>query len=380
MHALRAGWRRVAGQDPRPFDTVMAVAFAVTSLGWYVLRDWPDRGGPFLLLATLPLIYRRRFPLSCFAVQIVGVLLAFETNSVFSIAACMVGAYSVGVQSRQRWISLLAVFVAAALVALELHRGQVPPLPPALLPFILLVPSWLVGGAIRVPVLRAEAMRERALRLESEREAVVAGAAAAERARIARELHDVVAHSVSVMVVQAGAARQVLPRSPEAASESLLAVEASGREALSELRHLLELLSEDGGEPSLAPQPGVDQLDALVERMTAAGQPVELRMTGTRRRLSPGLDLIVYRIVQEALTNALKYAAGARTQVLLAYGEQDLSVEVFDEGERPPAANGAGRGLLGMRQRVAVYGGEFEAGPRSLRGFSVRARLPLGQA
>jgi signal transduction histidine kinase len=374
--------RRLARLDPRIGDTALAVAFAGGALGWYLSHDLPAPNGPFLLLATLPLMFRRRFPFACFMAQIAGVLLAFETNSVFTIAACMVGAYTLGVQSRLRWLSLLAVLVAALLVAIELGRGALPPVPPALLPFILLIPCWLIGSAIRVPVLRADAMRERALRLEREREAAVAEAAAAERARIARELHDVVAHSVSVMVVQAGAARQVLPQSPQAASESLMTVEASGREALTELRHLLQLLHEADDEPSLAPQPGVGQLGALVERMTTAGQPVALRTTGTPHHLSPGLDLIVYRIVQEALTNALKYAAGARTEVLLAFGDEDLRVEVLDEGEAPPGAagNGAGRGLLGMRQRVDLYGGEFEACPRAHHGFAVRARLPLRRA
>jgi signal transduction histidine kinase len=374
--------RRLAGLDPRIGDAALAVLFAGTALGWYFSHDRLAPMGAFLLVATLPLVFRRQVPLAAFVVQIIGALLAFETNSVFSIAACMVGAYTLGVHSRHRWLSVLAVLVASSLIALELGHGELPPVPPALLPFILLIPSWLIGGAIRVPVLRADAMRERALRLEREREAAVAEAAAAERARIARELHDVVAHSVSVMVVQAGAARQVLPQSPEAAGESLMTVEATGREALTELRHLLELLNDEGDEPSLAPQPGVDQLEALVGRMTTAGQPVALRTTGTPQHLSPGLDLIVYRIIQEALTNALKYAAGARTEVLLAYGDQDLTVEVLDEGEAPPSAagNGAGRGLIGIRQRVALYGGELEACPRAHHGFAVRARLPLRRA
>jgi signal transduction histidine kinase len=207
-------------------------------------------------------------------------------------------------------------------------------------------------------------------------------ARADERQRIARELHDVVAHSVSVMVVQAGAARTMLTRQPSQAAESLLAVEASGREALSELRNMLGLLTEVEPEPELAPQPGLEQLDALVARVKQAGLPVDVRVEGSRPGdLSPGLDLTAYRIVQEALTNTLKYANGATAEVHVVYGAHDLCVEVVDSGGTVLTnRGGSGRGLLGMRERVALYGGQLDAGQRPGGGFSVRASLPVQNA
>jgi signal transduction histidine kinase len=297
------------------------------------------------------------------------------------VAAFVIGAYSMGVHSRSR-TATLAVATGAAVVVSVVFGSGIVPVPSALLPFLLLIPAWLIGNAVRIPTLQAEAMRERALRIEREHEAAKAAAVAAERARIARELHDVVAHSVGVMVVQSGAARQVIRQEPEAAQESMLAVEASGRQALTELRRLLDLLGEEQERAELQPQPGVGQLGALVARMTAAGQPVELLVEGAPRPLPPGLDLTVYRVVQEALTNALKYARGARTQVLLRYEDGSLELHVLDDGvpDRPPEAAGTGRGLVGMRQRVAMYGGELQAGLRPQRGYAVRARPPVEPA
>jgi len=229
--------------------------------------------------------------------------------------------------------------------------------------------------------LQTEALRERSQQLERERELSTRLARADERQRIARELHDVVAHSVSVMVVQAGAARTLVGRDSERAATALLAVEASGRQALGELRHLLGLLTDADAEPTLAPQPGLDQLGPLIERVNQSGLSVDLGIDGMRRPLSPGLDLTAYRIVQEALTNALKYARGARTQVHVDFGEKELRVEVVDGGGTSlDGVSGAGRGLLGMRERVAIYDGELEAGPRPEGGFAVRARLPLDMA
>jgi signal transduction histidine kinase len=246
-------------------------------------------------------------------------------------------------------------------------------------PYAILVPLWLVGNAIRSRQLRADAFEDRATRLEREREQVTQAALAEERARIARELHDVVAHNVSVMIVQAGAARHVLKTSPEQATGALRAVEASGREAMAELRHLLGLLSPDGGDMGLAPQPGVEQLESLVRRVGEAGLPIKLHIEGQLRPLPPGIDLTAYRIVQEALTNALKYAGLARTDVILDYRESGLKVEVLDDGPGNSGREGAatGHGLVGMRERVALYGGTLEAGPRLGQGYAVRAWLPL---
>jgi len=209
---------------------------------------------------------------------------------------------------------------------------------------------------------------------------------AAERARIARELHDVIAHSVSVMVIQAGAAEQLLEETPERARGPLEAVQDTGRQTIVELRRLLGILREDGQELSLAPQPGLAGLDLLVEEMRQAGLPVQLRVKGEPGRLSPGVDLAAYRIIQEALTNTLRHAGPAQAQVVVRYQDHAVELEVLDDGQGPEPGDGAerdrGHGLVGMRERVALYGGTLRAGPLAATtgtagtGYAVRARLP----
>jgi signal transduction histidine kinase len=204
-------------------------------------------------------------------------------------------------------------------------------------------------------------------------------AATDERRRVARELHDVVSHAVSVMVIQAGAARQVLNRSPGQAEDSLLSIEATGHEAMNDLRAFLGALNDDDQASELAPQPGVDRLSSLVERVREAGLPAALEVEGTPRSLPASLDVTVYRIVQEALTNALRYARRAATLVRLSYEPMMLRVEILDDG---PATDtdgvaGSGRGLVGMRERASLVGGRLEAGPRIGGGYAVRAWLPL---
>jgi signal transduction histidine kinase len=198
-------------------------------------------------------------------------------------------------------------------------------------------------------------------------------AAVDERRRIARELHDLVAHSISVMVVQAGGARRIIDRDPPRALEAATRIERTGREALTEMRHLLGMLSDGGEPPALAPQPTLAEIGELVARARAAGLPAVLDVRGERRPLPAGLDLAAYRIVQEALINAIKHAPGAATTVTVDWGEQ-LALEVLDHGPGS-AGDGAGHGLVGMRERVRLYGGIFEAGPTPT-GWRVRATLP----
>ncbi|MGW5051795.1 sensor histidine kinase [Actinokineospora sp. NPDC004072] len=234
----------------------------------------------------------------------------------------------------------------------------------------------------------AAAMGERGWLLERERESAARAAVDAERARIARELHDIVSHNVSVMLVQAGAARRVLAAEPEQAATALLAVEAAGRDTMTELRHLLGVLAPpaDGSEPAdLSPQPGLAGLGPLVDRIAFAGLPVEVRVSGEPRPLPSGVDLTAYRIIQEALTNALKHGDGAtRAEVLVRYSDSSLRVEVLNTGPSALTGGGAarpesdeGRGLLGLRQRVRVFGGDLDARRRLGGGFRVRARIPL---
>lgn len=246
---------------------------------------------------------------------------------------------------------------------------------------VLVVGVWLLDNAVRDRRAVVRALAERAERLEKEHELEMRVAVADERMRIARELQDVVAHSVSVMVVQAGAARRLLQRRPERVADALLSVESTGREALTELRRLLGPLTDRDGRAALTPPPGLAELDALVERLARAGLQVDVRVEGAPRALPPGLDVTVYRIVQEALTNVIEHAGGAHTEVVVRYRDQELELEVLDAGGGDAAvAMGAGRGLLGMRERAALYGGELEAGPRPEGGFAVRARLPVETA
>jgi signal transduction histidine kinase len=235
--------------------------------------------------------------------------------------------------------------------------------------------GWLVGRGMRGRVRQTAELAERTRQLEEAREAERLAAVAEERRRIARDLHDVIAHSVSVMVVQAGAAEDIFARNPEGVLEPIRAVQETGRAALVEMRRLLGLLREDG-ELGLAPQPRLADLDALAEQMRLAGLPVEVELEGNPRPLPIGVDLSVYRIAQEALTNALKHAGPARARLVLRYRESEVELEVVDDGSS--SANGdGGHGLIGMRERVAVFGGTLEADQLPEGGFRVLARLPV---
>jgi signal transduction histidine kinase len=267
-------------------------------------------------------------------------------------------------------------------------------------------PGWLIGVAVlaslaaigcAIALVRArrafdKALQERGWQRERERQSAAASAVAAERASIARELHDIVSHNVSLMVVQAGAARQVLTAEPDEAKTALLAIEAAGRNTMTELRHLLGVLapsSEGEDAEDLSPQPSLSRLSPLIDRIAFAGLPVEVRISGEPRPLPSGVDATAYRIIQEALTNALKHGDGVKAEVTVRYADHSLRVEVLNSGPSvltggsitpsrlttDPAA--AGRGLLGLRQRVAVFGGELDARRRLGGGFRVRARIPL---
>jgi signal transduction histidine kinase len=320
---------------------------------------------------------RRRYPLAGHFVQVGAAVLTARQPVAVSLVAIFIGVYSVAVYSRWRAPFLVWLVIGAAWLGILFPESS-PSMPAWALQLVGGFGLWLAGNNVRQRGLRATMLEERALRLERERELSMRVARADERERIARELHDVVAHSVSVMVIQAGAARTLIGSQPQRSTEALLAVESSGRDALRELRHLLGLLTAAEEQPVLAPQPGLDQLQPLVERMAQAGQPVELRVEGTPRELPPGLDLTAYRIVQEALTNVLKYAQGAQTRVDVTFGEDELRLQVVDSGGAvADGANGSGRGLIGMRERVQMYGGTLEVGPLSEGGFGVCARLPL---
>ncbi len=239
--------------------------------------------------------------------------------------------------------------------------------------------AWLAGRAMRRRQQLVDLLAERTRQLESEREERVRAMVAEERTRIARELHDVVAHSVSVMVVQAQAGPRLVAdeHRTRAAFE---AIESSGREALVELRRLLGILRTDDDRLAIGPQPGLASLGALVEQVREAGLAVDLRIEGEDAALAPGVDLAAFRIVQEALTNTLKHAGSARARVVVRHSAAAVELEIVDDGRGAPASvNGSGHGLIGMRERAALYGGRLEAGPRPDGGYAVRVRLPLAE-
>ncbi len=257
---------------------------------------------------------------------------------------------------------------------------------------------WLLVGAlavlagvfavalVRAKRAHARALEERGWLLERERESAAQNAVDAERARIAHDLHDIVSHNVSVMVIQAGAARHVLETEPDQAEAALLAVESAGRDTMAELRHLLGLLAPQASgeaEDELSPQPSLSRLSPLIDRIAFAGLPVEVRISGEPRPLPTGVDVTAYRIIQEALTNALKHGDGVKAEVTVRYADHALRVEILNSGPsvltggRAATVSGEGRGLLGLKQRVAVYGGDLDARRRIGGGFRVRAKIPL---
>jgi signal transduction histidine kinase len=239
---------------------------------------------------------------------------------------------------------------------------------------------WAVGRMVRLRRTTEHAHRELAERVDAEREQHARAAMVDERTRIARELHDVIAHSVSVMVIQTGGARRVMDAEPERARVALSAVERAGRDALAEMRRLLPVLSIGNDPRALAPQPGLADIPQLVSRTCAAGLHTELLVDGERRPVSPALDLCAYRIVQEALTNAVKHASPGRATVRVCWAPAELELGVRNDGPVPPhrsAEPNGGHGIAGMRERVWLHGGSLEVGARDGGGFEVRARLPL---
>jgi signal transduction histidine kinase len=321
-------------------------------------------------LASLPLLARRRFPVqSALCVFVAPALMSLidpaspELNGGF--VSYVVAVWVAGsLAPRREKVALLLIALATPVLLIKRDRvfpvGAITPL------WLAIVGVWLLATAWQGRERRIDDLEER-----------TRSAVAQERARIARELHDVIAHCVSVMTVQAGAARLLLDEEPQSARQSLLAVEDTGRQTLGEMRRLLGVLRRDMAPPSLAPQPGLADLDGLLARCRQAGLRVELRVEGEPAALAPGVDLAAYRVVQEALTNAIKHAGPARAQVSVRYDADTLALEIADDGRAKSKNGGHGHGLIGMRERVGVYGGDFDAGPRTGGGYAVRVRLPL---
>jgi signal transduction histidine kinase len=329
------------------------------------------------LLVTVPLVFRRRWPVPVFVAQFLGLLAVGGENTWVTLVALLIGTYSLAVYGKSPVVSIGTVLAAGATVAVSFDDIELP-IPGWAAPFAILLPFGLFGVMVRALRARAAASAERAEALRTGQEAATRAAVAEERARIARELHDVVSHHVSVMVIQAGAAGKVLDVRPDLARDALRAITDSGREAMGELRHLLGLLAPDSEDDELLhPLPGLDQLDALVAKVRAAGQPVTIQHTAVG--LPRAVDAAAYRVVQEALTNALRYAPGAPTTVVIRPDGDVLTIEVTDQGTSPPRPStvGYGSGLLGLAERLRLYQGTLDAGRRVGGGFRVSGRIPL---
>jgi signal transduction histidine kinase len=366
-----------------PFAADALVALVLTA---FVQQDiWASRDYftaslwiyvPAGLLMTVPLAWRRRAPLPVLLV-VMGALVV-ESLAVGSaptpdsqLVGWLLAIYTVAAHCDRVEAAIGGV---ASLVAGTVWTG----LDDVFFPVVVFGGAWFAGRLVRQRQLYADAVEERAAAFEREREANTRAAAAEERARIARELHDLLSHSVSVMVVQAAAERSALGSQRAATAEALEAIERTGRQALAEMRRLFSLLR-SGAEADRKPQPSLAEVERLVAEIREAGLPVELRIEGELALVGEDIGLCAYRIVQEALTNVLKHAGPARAQVILRQTTDALTLEVTDDGQGGDMDLG-GHGLAGMRERVALYGGELVAVSLNGRGFAVRARIPLSQA
>ncbi|MDX3433528.1 histidine kinase [Streptomyces sp. ME01-18a] len=406
---------RASGPLPRPtrrnlvFDVLLALAAVVIGVNdalsvgtgtTYVLVEGALQARPEgantwfgalvpILLATLPLALRRRYPLAVLWVVMGASLLAPDSlaRSVFYVF--VIATYSAVAYSPYRILAVASVPLALFVISIPQRNPDLPTVPTEYVPGLILLPLAMAAYGMRTWRLRADERQERIAEVERQRAEELRRAAEQERSRIARELHDVVTHNVSMMVIQAGGARKMLDIDPDDTREALLAIEAGGRAAMAELRHAMGLLTintEDAADRGiaahLAPQPGLDQLPALVGRARDTGVSVDYTVTGEPRDVAPGVGLTAYRIVQEALTNTVKHAAGARATAVLAYDDDHLRVEITDTGgpPSPSAATGNGHGLIGLRERLTVYGGTLVTGPRPDGGFRVAALIPLETA
>jgi signal transduction histidine kinase len=337
---------------------------------------------PALAVLVLPLFARRRFPfaaplmfwlLAAVITFVDGQLLAFATSTfVLGMGvAFLVGNLREAAEAR---VGLLVVLLAEVIIVYN-----IPGHPASQLFFIpiLFGICWVAGFAVRDRVEQAEAAHERADQAEEERDAAKRIAVAEERARIARELHDIVAHAVSVMVLQVGAVRHKLPDTRAEDRDALRRVEQAGRAALAEMRRLLAVMRRDGEDVELMPQPGLGGLDSLVNEIGRAGLPVQLHIDGKPFPLPQGIDLSAYRIAQEGLTNALKHASASHAELTVRYAPDEIRIDVCDDGYGAAATDEQGHGLIGIHERVKLYGGEMTAATVNGGGFVLSTRLPL---
>ena len=378
---LDALWR-----NPRLAEPALAVLVGVLCLVDVLAKRHVE--GPRAINAIAILVYpallllRRRAPLAAWLAMLaasVAFTLALTPIPDLSapVLALIAGSYACAAYVHQRRAQIGLVAGVLAVPAVNLAWGK-SALHDAIFPIAFFIAApWLVGRAIRHRSALNRALSEKAERLAAQQEDGARRAVAEERTRIARELHDVVAHSVSVMVIQASAAGRVVERDPARAAESAALIEQTGREALGEMRRLFGALSREDADIALEAQPSLARVEELAANARTAGLEVEVSVEGEPVELPAGLDLAAYRVVQEALTNTIRHAGPARASVAVRYRARRLELEILDDGRGAGDDTDGGRGLVGMRERVALYGGELRVGERSEGGFAVRATIPL---
>ena len=392
-------WRRSwewGRAHPYVLDVALAAFVLLVALDPLLGEPTSDERSPdalaaiLFLLSSVPLVWRRTRPFAVLVLTIVAAVV-YEArqypDSALNALSLLLAIYAVAAYGRRRQ-AIVGGLAAAVAIALILWANWDPEanVAGAIANYVIFSTAWVAGDNVRQRRERVRALEDRALLAEASKEEEANRAVAAERTRIARELHDVVAHSVSVMVVQAGAARRMLQREdpdPARAIEALDAVETTGRESLNELRRLLGVLRKDDDRSfGRVPQPSIASVESLVEQSREAGLDVSLVIEGEPAPLAPGVDLTAYRIVQEALTNALKHAGpAAHADVHVCYADRMLEILVTDDGRGHDAdLPSGGHGLVGMRERVNLFGGELAVGNRPGGGFQVRASLPLEAA
>ena len=388
---------------PSGTDILVTLAFAVLALlnlyvNWGTNPQIASINAILLtLLVILPLVFRRRYPLGVLIFMTLAVITFREFSipeSSFISYALLLAFFSVGAYGQQRfrnWVRGLSFLLVIGLLTYSIffqQRGSDVPtqtilyqLSVLLLNVFLFAAAWWIGDVFRTRDQRELELQERTRQLEKGRDENARRAVMEERVRIARELHDVVAHHVSVMGIQAGAARRILKQQPEKANDVLSQIEASSRQAVAELQRLLGFLREQNHVDDITPQPSLKQLDILFNQMRLTGLSVSVIIEGEEKPLPPGVDLSAYRIIQEALTNTLKHAGPVKADVTIRYLGDALELEIKDNGNNGPLSEAnqenKGRGLIGMRERVSLHSGEFQAGRLSEGGFIVKAKLPV---
>jgi signal transduction histidine kinase len=362
-------------RHPRLIDWGLFLAALATAVGSAAHHSDRATGITLSVIACLPLLVRRRFPLSVLAWTTGALIIQVAAIGLFAPLPLAIALFTVADQLERRDSYLIGLATLTAVTpALWANAGwaDVYKIVGPLLGFAV---AWLIGDSLGTRRRYVATLEERAERLEREREAEAARAVAEEQARIARELHDVIAHTLSVIVVQAAAARDVFAARPERAREALEAIERSGRSALEELRRLLG--SVRGDEASFQPPPRLTDLDPLLDELRESGLPVRLTIEGQPTSLPQGVELSAYRVIQEALTNTLKHARATQAEVTLRWQYEALEIEVRDDGIGSTSTNGTGHGIVGMQERLALLGGTLTAGPATEGGFTVLARFPL---